>query len=186
MRVRKAVLPAAGFGTRFLPATKANPKEMVTLVDRPIIQYAVEEAVSSGIEQIIIVTAHEKRRFIPKVDFITSPGWLAGGGSRQRAGLLFGGVSRVVTTLGIFGFDPDPDTAPGRALQVLVRERLVSVLVLTIVRPTRCAVREPRRAPRSAGARRQTCNDLAGCGAGPAGRSPERQTARQAEKACSD
>ncbi len=57
MRVRKAVLPAAGFGTRFLPATKAIPKEMVTLVDRPIIQYAVEEAVASGIEQIIIVIA---------------------------------------------------------------------------------------------------------------------------------
>ena len=57
MRVRKAVLPAAGFGTRFLPATKAVPKEMMTLVDRPIIQYAVEEAVASGIEQIIIVIA---------------------------------------------------------------------------------------------------------------------------------
>ena len=57
MRVRKAVLPAAGFGTRFLPATKAIPKEMMPLVDRPIIQYAVEEAVASGIEQIIIVIA---------------------------------------------------------------------------------------------------------------------------------
>jgi len=56
-RVRKAVLPAAGFGTRFLPATKALPKEMLPLVDRPIIQYAVEEAVASGIEQIIIVIA---------------------------------------------------------------------------------------------------------------------------------
>ena len=55
MRVRKAVLPAAGFGTRFLPASKAVPKEMMPLVDRPIIQYAVEEAVASGIEQIIIV-----------------------------------------------------------------------------------------------------------------------------------
>ena len=55
MRVRKAVLPAAGFGTRFLPATKAIPKEMMPLVDRPIIQYAVEEAAASGIEQIIIV-----------------------------------------------------------------------------------------------------------------------------------
>ena len=55
MRVRKAVLPAAGFGTRFLPATKALPKEMMPLVDRPLIQYAVEEAVASGIEQIIIV-----------------------------------------------------------------------------------------------------------------------------------
>jgi UTP--glucose-1-phosphate uridylyltransferase len=57
VRVRKAVLPAAGFGTRFLPATKAVPKEVMPLVDRPIIQYAVEEAVASGIEQIIIVIA---------------------------------------------------------------------------------------------------------------------------------
>ncbi len=55
--MRKAVIPAAGFGTRFLPATKAVPKEMLPLVDRPIIQYAVEEAVASGIEQIIIVIA---------------------------------------------------------------------------------------------------------------------------------
>jgi len=57
VHVRKAVLPAAGFGTRFLPASKAVPKEMMPLVDRPIIQYAVEEAVASGIEQIIIVIA---------------------------------------------------------------------------------------------------------------------------------
>jgi UTP--glucose-1-phosphate uridylyltransferase len=57
VRVRKAVLPAAGFGTRFLPATKAIPKEVIPLVDKPIIQYAVEEAVASGIEQIIIVIA---------------------------------------------------------------------------------------------------------------------------------
>jgi UTP--glucose-1-phosphate uridylyltransferase len=56
--VRKAVLPAAGFGTRFLPATKAIPKEILPLVDRPIIQYAVEEAVASGIEQIVIVIAN--------------------------------------------------------------------------------------------------------------------------------
>lgn len=57
MRVRKAVFPAAGWGTRFLPATKAQPKEMLPLVDKPIIQYAVEEAAASGIEQIIIVIA---------------------------------------------------------------------------------------------------------------------------------
>ena len=52
MRVRKAVFPAAGWGTRFLPATKAQPKEMLPLVDKPIIQYAVEEAVAAGIEQL--------------------------------------------------------------------------------------------------------------------------------------
>ncbi|MGZ6340426.1 MAG: UTP--glucose-1-phosphate uridylyltransferase GalU [Candidatus Limnocylindrales bacterium] len=61
MRVRKAVFPAAGWGTRFLPATKAQPKEMLPLVDKPIIQYAVEEAVAAGIEQIIIVTSSQKR-----------------------------------------------------------------------------------------------------------------------------
>lgn len=57
-------------------------------------------------QRVIILTVHEKRRFIPKVDFITSPGHLSGGDSRERAGLLFGGVSRVVTTLGLFGFEP--------------------------------------------------------------------------------
>jgi UTP--glucose-1-phosphate uridylyltransferase len=61
MRVRKAVFPAAGWGTRFLPATKAMPKEMLPLVDRPVIQYAVEEAVAAGIEQVIIVTSSQKR-----------------------------------------------------------------------------------------------------------------------------
>ena len=61
MRVRKAVFPAAGWGTRFLPATKAQPKEMLPLVDKPIIQYAVEEAVAAGIEQVVIVTSSQKR-----------------------------------------------------------------------------------------------------------------------------
>lgn len=59
-KVRKAVFPAAGFGTRFLPATKVIPKEMLALVDKPIIQYGVEEALASGCEQIIIVTARGK------------------------------------------------------------------------------------------------------------------------------
>jgi len=59
-RVRKAVFPAAGLGTRFLPATKASPKEMLPLVDKPLIQYAVEEAVASGIESVIIVTGRGK------------------------------------------------------------------------------------------------------------------------------
>jgi len=59
-KVRKAVFPAAGLGTRFLPATKAQPKEMLPLVDKPIIQYGVEEAVASGCDQIIIVTGRNK------------------------------------------------------------------------------------------------------------------------------
>jgi glutaconate CoA-transferase subunit B len=63
--------------------------------------------IASLCREVIIVTSHERRRFVEKVDFVTSPAWLAGDGSRRRAGLLFGGVSRVVTTLGILGFDPD-------------------------------------------------------------------------------
>ena len=59
-KLRKAVFPAAGLGTRFLPATKASPKEMLPLVDKPLIQYSVEEAVASGIESILIVTGREK------------------------------------------------------------------------------------------------------------------------------
>lgn len=59
-KVRKAVFPAAGLGTRFLPATKAQPKEMLPLVDKPIIQYGVEEAVASGVDHIIIVTGRGK------------------------------------------------------------------------------------------------------------------------------
>ncbi len=61
MKIRKAVIPVAGFGTRFLPATKAQPKEMLTLVDKPVIQYVVEEAVAAGIEEIIFVTSQTKR-----------------------------------------------------------------------------------------------------------------------------
>ncbi len=59
-KVRKAVFPAAGLGTRFLPATKASPKEMLPLVDKPLIQYAIEEAVASGIESILIITGRDK------------------------------------------------------------------------------------------------------------------------------
>ncbi len=61
MKIRKAIIPAAGLGTRFLPATKAQPKEMLPIVDKPTIQYIVEEAVNSGIEDIIIVTGRSKR-----------------------------------------------------------------------------------------------------------------------------
>lgn len=60
-RIRKAVIPAAGYGTRFLPATKATPKEMLPIVDKPTIQYIVEEALASGIEDILIISGHGKR-----------------------------------------------------------------------------------------------------------------------------
>src|SRR5207249_3944895 len=61
MKVRKAVIPAAGLGTRFLPATKAQPKEMLPLVDKPAIQYVVEQAVEAGLRDILIITGRGKR-----------------------------------------------------------------------------------------------------------------------------
>ncbi len=62
-KVRKAIIPAAGYGTRFLPATKALPKEMLPIIDTPTIQYIVEEAVKAGIEDIIIVTGKQKKSY---------------------------------------------------------------------------------------------------------------------------
>lgn len=74
-KIRKAVIPAAGFGTRFLPQTKAMPKEMLPIVDKPVIQYVVEEAVTSGIEDIVIVTGALKRAIedhfdVPNADLV--------------------------------------------------------------------------------------------------------------------
>jgi len=68
-KIRKAVIPAAGFGTRFLPQTKAMPKEMLPIVDKPVIQYVVEEIVASGIKDIVIVTGWNKRSIEDHFDF---------------------------------------------------------------------------------------------------------------------
>ncbi|PKM91678.1 UTP--glucose-1-phosphate uridylyltransferase [Candidatus Falkowbacteria bacterium HGW-Falkowbacteria-1] len=69
MKIRKAIMPVAGFGTRFLPATKAQPKEMLPVVDKPVIQYMVEDAVSAGIEEIIFVTGRGKRAIEDHFDY---------------------------------------------------------------------------------------------------------------------
>lgn len=69
MKVRKAVIPAAGFGTRFLPATKALPKEMLPVVDKPAIQYIVEEAIASGIEEILIIVGRNKESIANHFDY---------------------------------------------------------------------------------------------------------------------
>ena len=84
-KIRKAVIPAAGFGTRFLPQTKAMPKEMLPIVDKPVIQYVVEEAVASGIEDVVIVTGALKRAIedhfdAPSQDLIKN---LEAGGKEQ-------------------------------------------------------------------------------------------------------
>ena len=69
MKVKKAVIPAAGYGTRFLPASKSIPKEMIPVVDKPTIQYVVEEAVESGIEEILLVTSKDKEEIENHFDF---------------------------------------------------------------------------------------------------------------------
>ncbi|MCG8400439.1 MAG: UTP--glucose-1-phosphate uridylyltransferase GalU [Firmicutes bacterium] len=81
MRIKKAVIPAAGLGVRFLPATKAVPKEMIPIVDKPTIQYIIEEAIHSGIEDILIITSREKKaiedhfdRFVALEDHLRSKG----------------------------------------------------------------------------------------------------------------
>ena len=68
-QITKAILPVAGFGTRFLPATKAQPKEMLPIVDKPAIQYIVEDAVSAGIKEIIFVTGRGKRAIEDHFDY---------------------------------------------------------------------------------------------------------------------
>ena len=88
-RIRKAVIPAAGFGTRFLPATKATPKEMLPIVDKPTIQYIVEEAVQSGIEDILIISGHAKRAIEDHFD--TAP--------RLEADLLAKGKLELLKTV---------------------------------------------------------------------------------------
>src|SRR3990167_6114019 len=69
MKVTKCIIPVAGFGTRFLPVTKALPKEMLPILDKPVVQYIVEEAVASGIEDIILVTGQNKRAVEDHFDF---------------------------------------------------------------------------------------------------------------------
>ena len=68
-KITKAVIPAAGLGTRFLPATKACPKEILPIVDKPTIQYIIEEALASGIEDILIITGHNKRSIEDHFDY---------------------------------------------------------------------------------------------------------------------
>ena len=94
-QVRKAVFPAAGLGTRFLPATKAHPKEMMPLVDKPIIQYGVEEALASGCDEIIIVTGRGKTAMEDHFDVSYElEKTLEERGKNEAAGRWCGSISR--------------------------------------------------------------------------------------------
>ena len=95
-------------------------------------------------KEVVILTVHEKRRFVERVDFVTSPGWLDGGDSRRKAGLLFGRVSRVVTTLGVFGFDPDGRRLCLEALHPgVTSDRVAEQTGFEVLMPERAETTEP-------------------------------------------
>jgi UTP--glucose-1-phosphate uridylyltransferase len=119
-RVRKAVFPAAGMGTRFLPATKAIPKEMLSLVDKPLIQYGVEEAIASGCDHIIIITARGKSAIEDHFDL--SPELDALLESRGKKELL--GISRYVSGMADISFVRQKE-AKGLGHAVLMAKDLV-------------------------------------------------------------
>ena len=120
-KVRKAVIAAAGFGTRFLPQTKAMPKEMLPLVDKPIIQYIVEELVDAGIEDIIIVTGYHKRAIEDHFDEISGD---------LRNNLIGGGKDKILENLqavsGLANFAYIRQKGPyGNATPLLNAEHLI-------------------------------------------------------------
>lgn len=96
MKVRKAVIPVAGFGTRFLPATKATPKEMFPLVDKPLAQYVVEEAVAAGIEEVVFVTGQAKRAIEDHFDRNFGLEYALRGKGKQRELELVQDISDVI------------------------------------------------------------------------------------------
>jgi glutaconate CoA-transferase subunit B len=95
-------------------------------------------------KEVLVLTFHERRRFVETVDFVTSPGYLAGGDSRAKAGLLFGRISRVVTTLGVFGFDPETKRMRLDALHPGVsRDAVVAHTGFELLMPERVEVTTP-------------------------------------------
>ena len=96
MKVRKAIIPAAGLGTRFLPATKAQPKEMLPIVDKPTIQYIIEEAVASGIEEILIITGRNKKSIEDHFDKSVELEMELGKAGKQEMLDLVRGISDMV------------------------------------------------------------------------------------------
>ena len=136
-KVRKAVFPAAGLGTRFLPATKAQPKEMLPVVDKPLIQYGVEEAIASGVPNIIIITGRNKSsiedHFDVSFELERTPSHLEGEVvvSAERAVAVAGqyGWSAeeelllyvIHGVLHLIGYD---DTTPGKRAAMRRRERV--------------------------------------------------------------
>lgn len=129
-KIRKAVIPAAGFGTRFLPATKATPKEMLPLVDKPLIQYAVEEAVAAGCTDIIIVTGRGKTTMEDHFD--RSPELEAALIARGKTELLK--IAYSVTRLARISYVRQPE-ALGLGHAVLMAKELVGNEPFAVILP---------------------------------------------------
>lgn len=129
-KVRKAVFPAAGFGTRFLPATKAIPKEMLAVVDKPIIQYGVEEAIAAGCDQIIIITARGKSSIEDHFDI--SYELEASLEKRGKTELL--GISRKVSNMANISFIRQKE-AKGLGHAVLMAKELVGDEPFAVILP---------------------------------------------------
>ncbi len=128
--IRKAVIPAAGFGTRFLPATKATPKEMLPLVDKPLIQYAVEEAVAAGCTDIVIVTGRGKTTMEDHFD--RSPELEAALCTRGKTQLLE--LVRSIAKLARISYVRQPD-ALGLGHAVLMAKELVGNEPFAVILP---------------------------------------------------
>src|SRR5580698_6166214 len=129
-KVRKAVFPAAGFGTRFLPATKVIPKEMLAVVDKPIIQYGVEEAIAAGCDQIIIITARGKSSIEDHFDI--SYELEASLEKRGKTELL--GISRKVSNMANISFIRQKE-AKGLGHAVLMARELIGDEPFAVILP---------------------------------------------------
>jgi len=129
-KIRKAVFPAAGLGTRFLPATKATPKEMLALIDKPLIQYGVEEAVAAGCTEIIIVTGRGKGTIEDHFD--RSPELEASLESRNKTALL--AIARSVSKLAKISYVRQPE-ALGLGHAVLMAKELVGDEPFAVILP---------------------------------------------------
>src|SRR3989344_2767550 len=124
-KIRKAVIPAAGFGTRFLPQTKAMPKEMLPIVDKPVIQYVVEEVVEAGIEDVILVTGANKRAIEdhfdrPSSDLVEN---LKMGGEKKKAFLdELGRIAEMANFVYVRQKGPYGNATPIKSVKHLIND----------------------------------------------------------------
>lgn len=127
-KVRKVIIPVAGFGTRFLPATKAIPKEMLPIIDKPVIQYIVEEAVAAGIEDVILVTSHMKRPVEDHFDDSNElENWLAKQGKKSALEEIKG-ISKLANFIYVRQKGPYGNATPVKNVEHIIGDEPFAVL----------------------------------------------------------